>query len=179
MRTVINIVNALFIISLVLSFAYIIYMVTKKRQYPELDFSRFCDNKNRVAEIEQLTNRAIRGVNGWMWLATVFMAVYYFLNFWAIAFMMINLVVVIYQVDEYKDYTIFLLVGSLLFTFLDLWINSKEKSVRFHNHWFNTSIITKEYIVKFSTAKTFNELCDLVSQFNKLIYEENLKIQFF
>lgn len=178
MGAIIDIVIILLVISIVVIIAYVFYMATKRKQYPQVNFARFNDENNNVAEIEQLANRAIRGVNGWMWLATVFMALYYFLNFWTIVFMMINLVTVVFEVDGYKNFTVFLILGSLLFSFLDLWLNSKEKSIRFHTHWFNTSKIAKEYIVKFSEAKTFEELCGLVIKFNNLIYEENIKIQF-
>lgn len=178
METVIDIVIILLVISVVVIIAYVFYMTTKRKQYPQVSFARFIDEKNNVAEIEQLANKAIRGVNGWMWLATVFMALYYFLNFWTIVFMMINLVTVVYEIDGDKNFTVFLILGSLLFSFLDLWLNSKEKSIRFHTHWFNTSKIAKEYIVKFSQANTFEELCSLVIEFNNLIYEENIKIQF-
>lgn len=177
MKAVIDIVIVLFAISTILIIAYIFYMVTKRKQYPQMNFERFNDEKNNATEIEQLVNKAIRGVNGWMWLATTFMALYYFLNFWTIALMMINLVAVVYDVDGNKNSTIFLILGSLLFSFLDLWLNSKEKSRRFHTHWFNTSKIAKEYIVKFSEAKTFEELCGIVIKFNNLIYEENIKIE--
>lgn len=178
MEVIIDIVIILLVISIVVIIAYVFYMATKRTQYPKVTFTRFCDENNyNIVEIEQLANKAIRGVNGWMWLATVFMALYYFLNFWTIVFMMINLVIVVYEVDGNINYTIFFILGSLLFSFLDLWLNSKEKSTKFHAHWFNTSIIAKEYIVKFSKASTFDELCSLVIEFNKLVYEENKKIQ--
>ena len=177
MKVIIDIIIILLVISVVVIIAYVFYMATKRKQYPQVTFARFSDEKNNVKEIEHLANKAIRGVNGWMWLATVFMALYYFLNFWTIVFMMINLVIVVYEVDGNRNYTIIFILGSLLFSFLDLWLNSKEKSTKFHDHWFNTSIIAKEYIVNFSKASTFEELCNLVIEFNKLIYEENKKIQ--
>lgn len=177
MEVIVDTVIILLVISIVVIIAYVFYMATKRTQYPKVTFTRFSDENNNIVEIEQLANKAIRGVNGWMWLATVFMALYYFLNFWTIVFMMINLVIVVYEVDGNTDYTIFFILGSLLFSFLDLWLNSKEKSIKFHAHWFDTSIIAKEYIVKFSKASTLDELCSLVIEFNKLVYEENKKIQ--
>lgn len=143
-----------------------------------MDFSRFKDIGNDIAGIEQLANKAIRGVNGWMWLATAFMVIYYFLNFWTIAFMLLNIVVVAYEVQDAKDIILFLVVGSLLFTCLELWLNSRDKSERFHVQWFNTSIIAKEYIVKFSKTKSFEELCETVIEFNRKIYNENMHIRF-
>lgn len=143
-----------------------------------MDFTRFCEVGQGIREQEQLVNGAIRGVNGWMWLAMIFMALYYFLNFWSIALMMINLVVTIYEVESGKNWTIFLTLGSLLLSFLDLWLNSKEKSIKFHRHWFKTSEITKEYIVKFLKTEDYDELCRLIIEFNNLIYKENSKIRF-
>lgn len=60
-----------------------------------------------------------------------------------------------------------------------LWINSKEQSMKFQRQWFNTSDITKEYLVKFAVARTFEELCEIVTDFNKKIYYKNSQIDFF
>lgn len=178
MKAILDIIIILFAVSLFVAIIYALYMGTKKNQYPTVDFSRFKDTGNDVAGIEQLANKAIRGVNGWMWLATAFMVVYYFLNFWSIVFMLLNIVVVAYEVQDSKDIILFLVSGSLLFTCLDLWLNSKDKSAHFHAQWFNTSAIAKEYIVKFSEANTFEELCKIVIEFNSKIYKENAPVHF-
>lgn len=178
MKAVIDIIVILFVVSIFVAITYALYMGTKKNQYPTVDFSRFNEEGNDVAGIEKLANNAIRGVNGWMWLATTFMVIYYFLNFWSIVFMLLNIVVVAYEVQGSKDIILFLVSGSLLFTCLELWLNSKDKSAHFHAQWFNTSAIAKEYIVKFSSAKTFEELCRIVIEFNNKIYSENTHVHF-
>ena len=80
--------------------------------------------------------------------------------------------------DKHFPIILFLVSGSLLFTCLDLWLNSKEKSALFHAQWFNTSAIAKEYIVKFTEAKNFEELCKIVIEFNSKIYNENAQVHF-
>lgn len=176
MKVVIKIMIILFIISIAVAVAYTVYMSTKKKQFPKVDFSRFKTEENDTGSLEVLVNNAINGVNGWMWLATAFMAIYYFISFWSIAFMLLSIVVVAYEVDNYRDITIFLTCGSLLFTCLDLWVSLKEKSIHFNDQWFATSAITKEYIVKFSAAKTFEELCAIVTEFNNKIYDKNAHV---
>lgn len=178
MKTIIYIMLILFIISILIVCLYVIYMGTKKQQYPKIDFSRFEDVKSNVADVEKLINKAVKGVNGWMWLAMAFMALHYFMNFWSIVFMILNIVVVTYETENNKEMLLFLVSCSLLFTCLDLWINSKEKSNMFHEQWFKTSAITKKYIVKFAEAKTFNELCKYAKEYNDLIYEKNKMVKF-
>ena len=178
MDTIIKMLILLLIISFMMSGGYVIYMGTKRNQFPKVDFSRFNDDKRNVDGLETLVNNALNGVNGWMWLATLFMSVYYFLNFWSIAFLLLDIVIVAYEVPEYKDVILFLTAGSLMFTFLELWINSKEKSIHFHNQWFDTSATAKEYLAKFAAAEKYDDLCKLVEEFNNKIYNENKNVHF-
>ena len=79
-----------FTISMAMVVIYTAYMGNKNNQYPEICFDKFNQKEYNVKEIEQLVNKIIQGVKGWMWLATLFTALYYFLNFWSIGFMVIN-----------------------------------------------------------------------------------------
>ena len=178
MKVIITLIIVLFGISFLIAILYALYMGSKREQYPKVDFTRFEKENNNVKEVETLINKAIKGVNGWMWLATAFMALHYFMNFWSIVFMLLNIIVVAYQVENNKEILLFLVSGSLLFTCIDLWINTKEKSNMFHRHWFKTSAKTKEYIVAFAKAETFDEICKLAKKFNEVIYEENKKVKF-
>ena len=63
-----------------------------------------------------------------------------------------------------------------MFTFLDLWLNTKEKSIKFNKHWFKTSVIAKKYVIKLCNAKTFEELCIFAIELNDSIYKENIDI---
>ena len=168
-----------FVISIFISAFYVIYMISKKKQFPTIHFTKIEASENDIKQLETLANNAIKGVNGWMWLATLFTTIYYFTSFWSILLMLLNIVLMTYEGAKYLDFNIFLTCVSLLFTFMDLWLNSKEKSVRFNNHWFITSAIVKEYIVKFTEAKTFKELCEIITEFNNTIYEKNASNHFF
>lgn len=178
MDTIKSLLLLLLVINILITIVYTTYMSTKRTQYPKLDFSRFKDDKIDIDSIQKLVNKAITGVNGWMWLSALFMIIHYTINFWSITFMLTNLIIVIYELENSKSTIILLLASSLLLTFIDLWLNTKEKSIQYHNHWFRTSIITKDYIVYFASANSSNELFYLVNCFNNSIYAENKKVHF-
>lgn len=169
----------LFLVSIIGSIIYIGYMSTKRRQYPHITFSRFYYTKADIRQLEDLTNETIRGVNGWVWLATTFLTLYYFINFWSLAFMVLNITIVAYDAQNYRNLSLLLVSGSLFLTCLDLFINTKEKGIRFHKQWFITSEITRKYIVEFAAAESFSELRTSVDEFNMAIEEKNRRVEFF
>ena len=179
MKAITEFLILIFVVSIFISAFYVMYMIGKKKQFPAIHFTKFEASENDIKQLETLVNNAIKGVNGWIWLATLFTTIYYFTSFWSISLMLLNIVLMSYEGAKYLDFNIFLTCVSLLFSFIDLWLNSKEKSIRFNNHWFNTSAITKDYIVKFSEAKTFEELCRIITEFNNAIYDKNASIHFF
>ncbi len=177
MDIIIRILVVLLITSIVIVAGYFIYMGTKRNQYPDLDFSRFDTKDVDIKAVEQLVYKAMRGVNGWMWLASTFISLHYLLNFWSIVFMLINIVVVSYMDNEHEEIVLMLVLGSLLFTCLELWLNTKEKSIYFHKLWFDTSDVAKEYIVKIATVTTIEDLQKCVIEFNHKIYQENANVK--
>lgn len=179
MEILVGIITLFVVVPIIGIILYIIVMLNKAKQFPLLNFERFFDEKNQTAvkEIEQLTNKSIKGTKGWILLATLFMSIYYLLNIWSILFVLLNLFVVAY----YNEFNLSLanirfciVLFSLLsatFTFLDNWLDSKEKSRTFHENWFKTSVIAKRFIAKVETINDFELLCNEVDNMISFMHE--------
>jgi hypothetical protein len=166
MRSLLVIVLVVILVPLVCAIVYIKVMAKKQQQYPLIDFKRFQDNENMYSlkELEHITNQSIKGSVGWITLATFYSTLYYLLNIWSMLFGLLDLFAVAYHNELRLNLTMSIIVFSLLsvgFNVLDLWLDSKRKAELFHNNWFSTAIIIKNFIVELQLIgdKNCNVLC--------------------
>lgn len=173
MNVILLIIAIVILIPITITIIYSVVMLKKKKFVPtlELEHLKSYINDKQIKELETMINGAIKGSNGWILLSAFFLSLYYLLNFWSISFSILNLFLLASSKDlsiSTEHLNFFILSFSALsavFSFTDIWLNTKEKSEVFHKNWFNTSLIIKKYIIDIQTTTTLIDFQNISKTF--------------
>lgn len=178
---------SLFVLPIMAIIIYGKIMLRKKQQFSTLNFSTFKNeiNSKRIDEMEKMVNETIKNANDWITLSAFFMSLYYLFNIWSIIFLSLNLFIAFYY-NELNLSTEILRICivafsalSVIFSSLDIWLNTKEKSKRFHANWFITTQIIRKYIIEISNITEYQKLCDITNSFIDNLHNSIKNTDFF